>query len=241
MRDTVRLGYLMAPPATGGPLSLDTFKERCRELRHERDSNPYLWERFMGELKDDQGFEAPKRLQMPSMMTDEAMLRRHNAADWQQVDPRLMTWAARFVEALRRRGIPLYVHRAFRTKEQQQEAVAKGASRAVWPRAPHCLGKAVDIVHGSFHWRMTTQEWAFLHKVGLDVLRRYNAELPKAMRLNLVWGGDWDGDGDIHDQRLYDPAHWEVAEWRDDVRALPVLEPRRLTPRGILALHQFKP
>lgn len=208
------------------------FRENVRRARIERDADPRSFERFFGQMTDSLEFEAPKRLAAPSLLNDTGTLRRHGFTDWQHVDPRLMTWAARFIEAARRRGIPLYTHSAFRTRDEQAALLKRGVSRAVWPNAPHCKGKAVDIVHAGFHWELTAQEWSFLHKLGLDVLHRYNQTLVLADRLKLVWGGDF--------KSLYDPAHWEVADWRQAPPPPSAGPPRRLTPRGILALHQYQ-
>ena len=36
------------------------------------------------------------------------------------------------------------------------------------------------------------------------------ARLMRAADARVVWGGDWDGDGDTHDQRLHDWPHFEI-------------------------------
>lgn len=178
----------------------------------------------------------PQRLRFPGHFTENAHLRNNGRADWQGVDPRIKEFAARFVEEARKRGIPLYAHCAYRTKAEQTEAWASGNSKLQWPDAPHCKGLAVDIVHSVFHWDMSEAEWDYLRWLGYQVLHRINDQRPKKDWIILTWGGDWDGDGDIHDQRLYDPAHWEIADWRS--RSYPTIqetEPVRLTPRAILA------
>lgn len=183
-------------------------------------------ERFFGTLTDGPIFEAPERLRAPSLFTSEAGLRQHDRADWQHVDPRLQLFAARMIEAFRKRGIPLYVHWAFRTKDQQDALKAQGVSNALYPFAPHCLGCAVDIVHSRYHWELTKDEWAMLGKVGQQVADR--------MGLKVKWGGSWN---------FYDPAHWELSDWRTDwgakyTRVKHIGEPVRLTPRGILAKYK---
>lgn len=35
---------------------------------------------------------------------------------------------------------------------------------------------------------------------------------------DLVWGGDWDGDGNRFDQKLIDLPHYELRRWRDMVK-----------------------
>lgn len=170
-------------------------------------------------------WDAPERLRAPAFMRSNAFLRQWDRADWQQVDPRLMKWAAMFIEEARKRGIPIYAHTAFRTEAEQAELVRTGRSKAAYPRSAHNNGEAVDVVHGVFHWDLTKEEWALLHVLGLRVLDRLNATLKKADKLELVWGGHW---------RFYDPAHWEIAGYRDRIRLRETLPPVRMTPRGIL-------
>lgn len=177
----------------------------------------------------------PERLRFPGHFTTNADLRNHGRADWQGVDIRVKEFAARFIEEARKRGIPLYVHCAYRTKAEQNEAWARGNSRLQWPNAPHCKGLAVDIVHSVRHWDLSQAEWDYLRWLGHEVLRRINDQRKKEDRIFLTWGGDWDGDGDIHDQRLYDPAHWEIAGWKTHSVTIEEKEPMRLTPRAILA------
>lgn len=184
-------------------------------------------DRFFGVPPDVDLWDAPRRLSAPSQFTSKRYLLQGDRADWQHCDPRLMRWAALFVEYARKRGIPLFVHSAFRTKAEQAALVARGVSRAAYPRSPHNLGEAVDIVHSVFAWDMSPQEWALLHVLGLLALDRINAMLPKDRKLNLTWGGSFKG--------LYDPAHWEITDFRLRIREVSPLAPLRLTPRAILA------
>lgn len=198
-----------------------------------RDADGYSSERFLQTYDDTPRFVAPTRLAFPSHFNSPAQHTQDQRADWQHVDPRLMQWQARFIEAARQRNIPLYCHAAFRTESEQNALVAKRVSRATYPNAPHCQGKAVDIVHGLHHWEMTKSEWAYLQKLGYEVLRKFNAQAPKKDHvgnpispLELVNGASF--------STLYDPAHWEVRNWRSNIDRLKVGEPLRYTPRYIL-------
>jgi len=210
--------------AAGQILNVSQFRQERHVLKTERDHQGDSFDQFLGKL-DGLSDPAPARLAVPSIMTDEAVLKQHHRADWQHVDRRLIIWTAKFIEAARRRGIPLYCHSAFRTKAEQNALVVQGVSKAKWPRAPHAQGKAVDIVHSRYHWDMTPAEWAFLAKLGRDVLHRYNQGLKIEDRLHLEWGGSWS---------FYDPAHWQIRTWADDIRQLAPGESLRLTPRKIL-------
>lgn len=178
------------------------------------------------ETGDDGGaWDVPERLKSPRAFVGNAILRQHDLADWQNADPRLMRFVFVFVEMARQRQIPLYVHSCFRTPEAQARLKAGGRSRAGAGRSPHNIGEAVDIVHSVFHWDLTRDEWAFLHVLGRLALDRVNATLPKNEKLSLVWGGSF--------KTLYDPAHWEIEDFRKRLGPRPVGTPRRFTPRGL--------
>lgn len=142
--------------------------------------------------------------------TSEAHLKRHMRADWQHVPIELQMFAARLIYNLRKADVPMYVHQAFRTKEQQDLLYAKGRSKpgpkvtnTQWPRAAHCQGVAVDIVHGRYHWELSKHEWNAIGKIGLQLADRMN--------LKLTWGGNWS---------FWDPAHWELTDWKQYIQPL---------------------
>jgi hypothetical protein len=169
-------------------------------------------------------------LRAPTYWVGRAYTRHGDLADWQSVDPRLMRWAALVVEYGRKRQIPLYVHSAFRTRDQQNKLVEGGVSKARWPRSAHNIGEAVDIVHGVYHWNLTPQEWQFIAVLGRLALDRVNATLKKSDKLALTWGGP-DGPGDKFG---WDPAHWEVADYRARIREIDPGPKETRMPRAIL-------
>lgn len=183
-------------------------------------------DRFFGIPVDSPTWDVPVRLQAPSFIGSTPQLKQFDRADWLHVDHRLMYWSALFQEMAKKRGIPLYVHSALRGKAEQDRAVAAGNSKAAYPSSAHNIGEAVDIVHGVFHWEMSRQEWALLHVLGRLALERVNARLNKDDKLSLTWGGDF--------KSLYDPAHWEITDFRTRRRALPDAPPVRATPKAIL-------
>ncbi len=199
-----------------------------------RAENPdvaFASDRFFGIPLDVDRWDAPRRLSAPSVFTGEPYLRQGHLADWQHVDLRIMRWSALFIEYARKRAIPLYVHSAFRTEAEQVALIARGVTRAPYPRSPHNIGCAVDIVHSVFHWDLTSREWQLLHVLGLLALDRINSTLPVSAKLELIWGGSFKG--------LYDPAHWEITDFRSRIERLPVGLPIRSTPRAILAKVKF--
>lgn len=183
-------------------------------------------ERFFDTPADGPVWDAPARLRDPAHFRSNGWLRQQERADWRHADPRLMFWAARFVEAARSREIPLYVHCCLRDKAEQDRLVAAGHSRARYPQSAHNIAEAVDIVHGRYHWDMTRAEWDLLHVLGRLVLERVNAQLPDARKLRIVWGGGF--------KSLYDPAHWEIEDFRARRRPLAAGPPVYKTPAAIL-------
>jgi hypothetical protein len=173
-----------------------------------------LIERFTETLPDVDPRNAPSRIANEHFLTSETQLRNHLRADWQQTDDKLKRFAGTFIETLRKHDkVPLYAHAAFRTEQQQNELNDKGVSNTRYPRAAHCQGKAVDIVHGRYHWMLTKGEWAYLGSIGKQVAHNLD--------IQITWGGDWS---------FYDPAHWELKGWQDDVQRLVPAEPIHLTP-----------
>lgn len=212
--------------------TLDDFKAGAAQLGRERDADPdYIgWQSFVGrDLSNLKELDhAPLvRLQFPSHFNSPAHMRQDERADWQHVDWRLRLFSASLIEALRRKHIPMWVHSAFRTPDEQAAAHASGNSQLGGLRAPHRQAKAVDIIHGKYAWDLTRQEWAHIGKIGKEVLARMNRNLPKKDQLELVWGGDWSNP--------WDPAHWEIKSWRDNIVQLPIGQPVRLRPRLILS------
>lgn len=182
--------------------------------------------RFFGAPDDVKGvWDAPERLKAPNFLRSTGHEQQHLRADWAYVDLRLAYWAAHFIAQARKRHIPLYVHCALRDKATQDAHFAKGVSKARYPRSAHNIGEAVDIVHGLFHWEMSRQEWSLLGVLGKLSLERVNAMLPRARKLALTWGGDW---------KFWDPAHWEISDYRARTRGLSPHEPMRRTPRYLL-------
>lgn len=153
-----------------------------------------------------------ERLKAPAWFHNSAYLRQQERAIYNHADPRLIVWAATFQAMAKSRGIPLYVHAALRGEAEQNALAAKGNSKLRYPSSAHNIGEAVDIVHGVFHWDMSEKEWEYLHALGRLALDRVNAHLRGPNKLDLAWGGNWS---------FYDPAHWEIRDYRQRLRRLP--------------------
>lgn len=214
--------------------SLSDLLSRVRNIR-EKDDPPFESQRFTeGPPTTETGQGGPwKRLKWRSHFGTDSYYRQMERADWQHVDMWLAHWSAKFITAAQQMDVPLFVHGAFRTKEEQNSLQQLGRSQLVWPKAPHCQGAAVDIVHARYAWDLSEDEWAWLGYLGLETAYKLNSSLPKSDRLELEWGGSWTG--------FYDPAHWEIKDWRDRVLDLSAGEPVRRTTHANLKLPKAYP
>jgi len=204
-------------------------------IRASRRENPDKSEdRFTSEPMDHDHWDVPDRLRAPAFLTSETYARQGMRADWQQVNPQLRLWAAKVCIRAKDIGIPLYIHSAFRTKDEQETLLKRGVTKVGYPLSAHNIGEAVDIVHGIYHWEMTPLEWSYVHYLGRDELRKLNALLPKSKRLSLNWGGD---DGTPQDKFRWDPAHWEILDYRDRIAQLVERAPVHMTPSVTVARH----
>lgn len=113
------------------------------------------------------------------------------------------------IKRLAELGIPAFAHAMVRTKDEQKKAFDGGFSNFDGSKPfvhEHC---AVDVVHSQFGWNMSRPHWLIFGHVGKEVA--------KMRQIDIIWGGDWvtkkwpEGD----------PAHWELAQWRE--RAKEVL------------------
>ncbi len=90
-----------------------------------------------------------------------------------------------------------------RNKEDQDGAFADGMSLLQFPHSKHnsLPSMAVDAAPYPIDWKDTKRFIAF----GFAV----NA-IAKKLGISIRWGGDWDGDGDLKDQRFMDLVHFEI-------------------------------
>ena len=222
--------------ASGGCPTISSLSRAVRTQRAAQNATDTTFERFLGDDNlDVDTFNAPKRLAFPAYMSSSAMLRYHERADYQHVDYRLMLFGATLIENLRKSGIPMYVHSAFRTATEQDALFyhTPPRSQLMWPRAPHCQGFALDIVHGKYHWDLTPDEWKYVGKVGQDIAAKLRVPYrpskdgkPSRPAFNIEWGGTFSS--------FYDPAHWQVSSWANNIIKPVIGDPVRLTPRAIL-------
>lgn len=99
----------------------------------------------------------------------------------------------------------------YRSVEDQQQAFRAGNSRidGITRKSQHNYlpARAIDlmpfpaVIAGQSVWQVT---WRF------QVIAGVMLAVAAAHAIPLRWGGDWDGDGTVTDQTLFDPGHFEL-------------------------------
>lgn len=123
--------------------------------------------------------------------------------------PLICEFARKLVQRAAKLGVPLFPHCIVRTAVDQASAYARGVSWTPPSRPYPHRAFAVDIIHSTLAWMdkpPIPHAWELIGAMGL--------ETAKSMSIKITWGGDWDGDGQTSDERKYDPAHFELADWR---------------------------
>ena len=88
-----------------------------------------------------------------------------------------------------------------RTAAEQKKLLEEGKTQVT--RSKHLTGHAIDIAvwkDGKFTWHLPYYQE--VSKAFLKAAAEFNAV--------LVWGGDWDGDGDMYDHSFIDGPHFEI-------------------------------
>ena len=88
-----------------------------------------------------------------------------------------------------------------RSKERQQELLAQGKTKVKYSK--HMEGKAVDLAPYPIDW----EDRERFHYMG-GMLRGIGEQ----MNLKIRWGGDWDSDGEIKDNKFDDLVHVEIRD-----------------------------
>lgn len=90
-----------------------------------------------------------------------------------------------------------------RSQADQEQALKEGKSKLDWPNSPHNTepSRAVDVAPCPIDWNNIK---AFYHFAGF--VRGIACQLG----ISLTWGGDWDSDFDLNDQKFNDLPHFEL-------------------------------
>ncbi|MET2831594.1 hypothetical protein [Mesorhizobium shangrilense] len=124
-------------------------------------------------------------------------------ADQTGAHPVIVEFTRLLIRRLRVLDVPMYPHCVWRTKADQESAFVRGVTTVRYPDSAHNWGCATDIVHGLKHWGLTPKQWSIVGHIGFEIAHQRG--------FKLVWGGDDPGVNDAFD---WDPAHWELADWR---------------------------
>ena len=114
-----------------------------------------------------------------------------------------------------------------RIKEDQDEAVRTGASKASWPMSKHNSqpSKAVDVAPFPISWpdlsatlkRVKAGDLAAVDEYARDLGRWYMfiglvRGTALQMGIKVRCGADWDGDMEVKDQNFHDLPHIELED-----------------------------
>lgn len=145
----------------------------------------------------------PENLQMAlANMRDKRYLKtarygeQQHRANRRLAQDQILVFEKRLVKEMAKLGVPMFAHEIYRTKERQKALF--DAKRTKLLDGAHMRGAAVDIIHSIKGWELTRQQWSLIGHVGKEIAKR--------LGIHLVWGGDWN---------FYDPAHWELKNWRE--------------------------
>ena len=97
----------------------------------------------------------------------------------------------------------------FRNEHDQESAFAAGNTQLHYPNGKHNKQPsiAVDVAPYPLNWtNMKRFYWFGGYVLGIAQSMLYQGKMSHAVR----WGGDWDGDKNIDDQKLIDLVHYEI-------------------------------
>jgi peptidoglycan L-alanyl-D-glutamate endopeptidase CwlK len=103
------------------------------------------------------------------------------------------------------RYYPCLILEGHRDEAAQNAAFDEGKSRLKWPDSNHNSypSRAVDVAPLPLDWENAEEFWHFSGFV---------LGTAHALRINLRYGGDWDRDRDLRDNKLVDLVHFEIVE-----------------------------
>ena len=99
-----------------------------------------------------------------------------------------------------------------RGKTAQNNAFRSGNSTLRWPSSLHNMkpSLAIHFLPSPIKWPQKGSKNYGKHLGRFYLLAGIVLSVAKEMKIPIRWGGDWDSDGDIMDQRFDDLAHWEL-------------------------------
>lgn len=200
------------PDRTRGPGSPDRVKARLEAQKIPattvRTKPDIDWEEYPIDAADEanrQDYGAALRAMVARDFIGTA---RQKAQAWRAYrvgcHPDLVEFEKRLIRRFEKLGVPLFAVEMMRNPERQTELFVKGLSRAKAGQSPHQYGLAVDIVHGLRAWNIDKKSW--------DIIGHIGKEISLQSGIPVTWGGDW---------KFWDPAHWELKNWRTMTELYP--------------------
>nr|QJB21385.1 MAG: hypothetical protein [Microvirus sp.] len=122
----------------------------------------------------------------------------HWRADRTAADHRILLFEHKFLSRMDKLGVPMFAHCIVRSMAQQTAVYVQGHSKAKAGQSPHNYGLAIDLIHGIRAWDLPKESW--------DVIGHIGKEVALQNGIKITWGGDFES--------LYDPAHWELKDWK---------------------------
>lgn len=139
-------------------------------------------------------------------MKNEAFLKRpkYQEQQWRALragaHPQIVEFEQAMVKHMRLLGVPMFAHCVVRTPQEQTRRFQEGNSRKNGLGAYPHRRCAVDIIHSLFAWNLSKEQWEIIGHCGKEVANKRG--------IDIVWGGS-------PAYGFYDPAHWELAHYRE--------------------------
>ena len=123
-----------------------------------------------------------------------------SAARLATCDPRLQALFQKVVE-----GFDCTIIEGHRGEAAQHLAFVTGKSQLDWPNGNHNAkpSRAVDVAPFPVDWTDTSR---FIYFAG------YVKGIAATMNLKVRWGGDWDNDTQVKDNKFDDLVHFEIKD-----------------------------
>lgn len=99
----------------------------------------------------------------------------------------------------------------YRNQEEQEKAFLAGNTKLHWPHGKHNHqpSMAVDATPYPIEWSNTKRMYWFAgYVLGLAQSLKDQGKMTHSIR----WGGDWDSDKDLSDNKFNDLVHFEIVE-----------------------------
>lgn len=97
-----------------------------------------------------------------------------------------------------------------RGKEKQDEYFEEGLSELRWPNGNHNADPSKAVHFAVYHKEKPHIHWGSQRE--FSMLAGRIMQIADEMGYRIRWGGDWDMDDDLTDQKFNDLVHYEILE-----------------------------